>query len=84
MKKISDAPAIVGSIFNLAVSGKQTLPWPLSEVIDKVLFRRVKMATGGRLRLAVCGGLSGLLRRSSPAVLTIHQEVRSVASRNCS
>lgn len=56
MKKISDAPAIVGSIFQLAVAGKQTLPWPLSEVIDKVLFRRVKAATGGRLRLAVCGG----------------------------
>lgn len=65
MKKISDAPAIVGSIFNLAVSGKQTLPWPLSEVIDKVLFRRVKMATGGRLRLAVCGGQ---LTGSSPGL----------------
>ena len=58
MKKIADAPAIVGSIFHLAVSGKQVLPWPLSAVIDKVLFRRVKMATGGRLRLAVCGGES--------------------------
>lgn len=56
MKKISDAPALVGSIFHLAVSGKQILPWPLTEVIDKVLFRRVKSATGGRLRLAVCGG----------------------------
>jgi long-chain acyl-CoA synthetase len=56
MKKISDAPALVGSIFHLAVSGKQILPWPLTEVIDKVLFQRVKSATGGRLRLAVCGG----------------------------
>lgn len=63
MKKISDAPALVGSIFHLAVSGKQILPWPLTEVIDKVLFRRVKSATGGRLRLAVCGG--GALSRET-------------------
>lgn len=56
MKKISDAGPVVGSIFSLAVKGKQTLPWPLNAVIDKVLFARVKQATGGRLRLAVCGG----------------------------
>ena len=56
MKKIADAGPIVGSVFGLAVKGKQTLPWPFSAVIDKVLFARVKQATGGRLRLAVCGG----------------------------
>jgi len=64
MKKISDAPALVGSIFHLAVTGKQILPWPLTEVIDKVLFRRVKAATGGRLRLAVCGGEHSVFRVS--------------------
>ena len=56
MKKIGEAPAPVQTIFDLAVKGKQTLPWPLSSMIDKVLFARVKQAVGGRLRLAVCGG----------------------------
>lgn len=56
MKKISEAGPVVGTIFGLAVKGKQTLPWPLNAIIDKVLFARVKQATGGRLRLAVCGG----------------------------
>jgi long-chain acyl-CoA synthetase len=80
MKKISDAPSIVGSIFHLAVTGKQTLPWPLTEVIDKVLFRRVKMATGGRLRLAVCGGEDPVLG----SYLTYIQVVHSVARLSCS
>ncbi|ORX33945.1 hypothetical protein BD324DRAFT_637764 [Kockovaella imperatae] len=56
MKKIAEAGPVVGGIFGLAVKGKQTLPWPLSSVIDKVLFARVKQATGGRLRVSVCGG----------------------------
>lgn len=56
MKKIADAGPAVGAVFGLAVKGKQTLPWPFNAVIDKVLFARVKQATGGRLRLAVCGG----------------------------
>jgi long-chain acyl-CoA synthetase len=58
MKKLAEAGPIVGMVFGLAVKGKQTLPWPLSAVIDKVLFSRVKQATGGRLRAAVCGGKS--------------------------
>lgn len=58
MKKIADAGPIVEAVFNLAVAGKQNLPRPFSSVIDKVLFARVKQATGGRLRLAVCGGRS--------------------------
>ena len=56
MKKINEAGPIVGGIFAAAVIGKQTLPWPLKSVIDRVLFARVKQATGGRLRIAVCGG----------------------------
>ncbi|WRT64076.1 uncharacterized protein IL334_001004 [Kwoniella shivajii] len=56
VKKIHDAGSLVGTIFNLAVSGKQTLPWPFSAAIDKVLFGKIKAATGGRLRLAVSGG----------------------------
>ena len=56
MKKIYEAGPTVGSIFNLAVKGKQNLPWPLSAGIDRLLFARVKAATGGRLRYAVCGG----------------------------
>ena len=56
MKKLADAGPIIGSIFGLAVKGKQTLPWPFGAVIDKVLLAKVKQATGGRLRLAVCGG----------------------------
>nr|XP_031861316.1 uncharacterized protein CI109_003288 [Kwoniella shandongensis]KAA5528388.1 hypothetical protein CI109_003288 [Kwoniella shandongensis] len=56
MKKLHDAGPIVGGVFSLAVSGKQTLPWPLSSIIDKVLFGRVKAATGGRLRIAISGG----------------------------
>jgi len=56
MKKLADAGPVVGSVFNLAVKGRQTLPWPFTSVIDKVLFTKVKQATGGRLRLAVCGG----------------------------
>ncbi|ORY30337.1 hypothetical protein BCR39DRAFT_148581 [Naematelia encephala] len=56
MKKIADAGPVVGAVFGMAVKGKQTLPWPLNAAIDKVLFARVKQATGGRLRLAVCGG----------------------------
>jgi long-chain acyl-CoA synthetase len=58
MKKIADAGPVVGTVFSLAVKGKQTLPWPFGAVIDKVLFAKVKQATGGRLRLAVCGGAS--------------------------
>ena len=58
MNKIADAGPAVGAVFSLAVKGKQTLPWPFNAVIDKVLFARVKQATGGRLRLAVCGGES--------------------------
>lgn len=56
MQKIREAGPVVGGIFGLAVKGKQNLPWPLSAAIDKVLFAKVKAATGGRLRLAVCGG----------------------------
>ncbi|KAK6905634.1 hypothetical protein I203_106464 [Kwoniella mangroviensis CBS 8507] len=56
VKKIHDAGSVVGTIFNLAVSGKQTLPWPLSSAIDRILFAKVKAATGGRLRLAISGG----------------------------
>ncbi|KAK8865868.1 hypothetical protein IAR55_001016 [Kwoniella newhampshirensis] len=62
MKKLHDAGPVVGTIFGLAVSGKQTLPWPISTIIDKVLFRRVKAATGGRLRLAICGVLVQMLQ----------------------
>ena len=58
MQKIAEAGPVVGRVFDLAVKGKQTLPWPLSAMIDKVLFARVKQATGGRLRYAVCGGQS--------------------------
>ncbi len=58
VKKIHEAGPIVGTIFSLAVIGKQTLPWPFSAVLDKVLFRRIKQATGGRLRYAVSGGES--------------------------
>jgi len=82
MKKIFDAPSIVGSIFHLAVTGKQTLPWPLTEVIDKVLFRRVKMATGGRLRLAVCGGEDIVFGLES--YLANIKVVHSVAKLSCS
>ena len=56
MKKITEAGPIVGGIFGMAVKGKQTLPWPLNAAIDKLLFARVKQATGGRLRVSVCGG----------------------------
>jgi len=56
MKKLADAGPVIGSIFGLAVKGKQTLPWPFGVVIDKVLLAKVKQATGGRLRMAVCGG----------------------------
>ncbi|WVW82219.1 hypothetical protein I302_104225 [Kwoniella bestiolae CBS 10118] len=56
VKKIHDAGSVVGTIFNLAVSGKQTLPWPFSSAIDRILFAKVKAATGGRLRLAISGG----------------------------
>ncbi|RSH92243.1 long-chain fatty acid-CoA ligase [Saitozyma podzolica] len=56
VKKIHEAGPVVGTIFSLAVKGKQTLPWPISAVIDTVLFARVKAATGGRLRTAVTGG----------------------------
>jgi hypothetical protein len=52
----------------------------LTEVIDKVLFRRVKMATGGRLRLAVCGGEDPVLG----SYLTYIQVVHSVARLSCS
>lgn len=56
MKKIAEAGPVVGAVLGLAVKGKQTLPWPFGAVIDKVLFARIKQATGGRLRYAVCGG----------------------------
>ncbi len=56
MQKIQEAGPVVGTVFSLGVRGKQGLPWPLSAVIDKVLFARVKQATGGRLKMAVCGG----------------------------
>ena len=56
MKKIAEAGPVVGGVFSVAVKGKQTLPWPLNVVIDKLLFARVKQATGGRLRVSVCGG----------------------------
>jgi long-chain acyl-CoA synthetase len=56
VKKIKEAGPVVGTIFDLAVKGKQTLSWPFSMVIDKVVFARVKAATGGKLRIAVCGG----------------------------
>ena len=56
MQKLQEAGPVVGSIFNVAVRGKQTLPWPFNAVIDKVLFARVKAATGGRLRYAISGG----------------------------
>ncbi|WWD17947.1 hypothetical protein CI109_102392 [Kwoniella shandongensis] len=62
MKKLHDAGPIVGGVFSLAVSGKQTLPWPLSSIIDKVLFGRVKAATGGRLRIAISGVLVQILQ----------------------
>lgn len=70
MKKISEAPAALGTVFGLAVKGKQTLPWPFSTVIDKVLFARVKAATGGRLRFTVCGGTSHAMKggRSLPQI----------------
>jgi long-chain acyl-CoA synthetase len=63
VKKIHEAGPVVGTIFSLAVKGKQTLPWPISAVIDKVLFARVKAATGGRLRIAVTGGKCECVRR---------------------
>jgi len=56
MQKIQEAGPVVGTIFGLAVKGKQSLPWPLSAMIDRVLFAKVKAATGGRLRMAICGG----------------------------
>nr|XP_019014904.1 uncharacterized protein I206_00991 [Kwoniella pini CBS 10737]OCF53685.1 hypothetical protein I206_00991 [Kwoniella pini CBS 10737] len=56
VKKIHDAGSLVGTIFNIAVLGKQSLPWPFSSAIDKLLFAKVKAATGGRLRLAISGG----------------------------
>ena len=58
MKKINEAGPVVGAVFSAAVKGKQTLPWPLNAMIDRVLFARVKQATGGRLRVTVCGGRS--------------------------
>jgi long-chain acyl-CoA synthetase len=67
MKKLAEAGPIVGMVFGLAVKGKQTLPWLLSAVIDKVLFSRVKQATGGRLRAAVCGGKSAGPHNGPPA-----------------
>ncbi|WVR05824.1 hypothetical protein IAU60_002849 [Kwoniella sp. DSM 27419] len=59
MKKLNDAGPAAIAVFNFAVTGKQTLPWPFSAIIDKALFARVKAVTGGRLRLAVCGGEHG-------------------------
>nr|XP_018267113.1 uncharacterized protein I303_01096 [Kwoniella dejecticola CBS 10117]OBR89271.1 hypothetical protein I303_01096 [Kwoniella dejecticola CBS 10117] len=56
VKKVHDAGSLVGTIFNLAVSGKESLPWPFTSAIDKILFAKVKAATGGRLRLAISGG----------------------------
>ncbi|WVF70822.1 hypothetical protein IAT40_005616 [Kwoniella sp. CBS 6097] len=56
MKKLNDAGAAAIAVFNFAVSGKQTLPWPFSAAIDKVLFARIKAVTGGRLRIAISGG----------------------------
>ncbi|OCF41417.1 hypothetical protein I317_04808 [Kwoniella heveanensis CBS 569] len=56
MKKLNDAGPAAIAIFNLAVSGKQTLPWPLSAAIDRLLFGRIKAVTGGRLRIAISGG----------------------------
>ncbi|WWC86170.1 uncharacterized protein L201_001043 [Kwoniella dendrophila CBS 6074] len=56
VKKIHDAGSVVGTIFNIAIAGKQNLPWPFSTAIDKVLFAKVKAATGGRLRVAISGG----------------------------
>ncbi|WVQ97181.1 hypothetical protein IAU59_004291 [Kwoniella sp. CBS 9459] len=56
MKKLNDAGPAAIAVFNLAVSGKQTLPWPLSAAIDKILFGRIKAVTGGRLRVSISGG----------------------------
>ncbi|RXK40953.1 hypothetical protein M231_01801 [Tremella mesenterica] len=68
MKKISDAGPIVGTVFSFAVWGKKTLPWPLNAIIDRVLFGRVKQATGGRVRMTVCGG--GALSESTQIFLS--------------
>ncbi|CAD6570100.1 MAG: long-chain fatty acid-CoA ligase [Tremellales sp. Tagirdzhanova-0007] len=68
MQKIQEAGPVVGTVFNLAVKGKQTLPWPLTAAIDKTLFAKVKAATGGRLRMAVCGG--GALSHSTQLFLS--------------
>lgn len=58
MQKIQEAGPIVGAVLSVAVWGKQNLPWPIGAIIDRVLFARIKAATGGRLRVAVCGGRS--------------------------
>jgi long-chain acyl-CoA synthetase len=56
VKKIHEAGPIVGAVFSVAIAAKKTLPRPFGAIIDKVLFARVKQATGGRLRIAVSGG----------------------------
>ncbi|KAK4684196.1 hypothetical protein P7C73_g6002, partial [Tremellales sp. Uapishka_1] len=68
VKKIYEAGPVVGAVFGAAIVGKQSLPWPFSAVIDKVLFAKVKQATGGRLRLAVCGG--GALSKETQKFMT--------------
>lgn len=55
VKKIHESGAIVESVFNLAYALKKNVPF-VGGVIDKVIFAKIKQATGGRLRLAMNGG----------------------------
>lgn len=57
VKKIHEASFVAQRVFGIAGFMKRNLPWPFGSIADKVVFSKVKAATGGRLRLAMNGGM---------------------------
>lgn len=56
LAKVNSAGSVKKSIFNSAVGAKKNNIPVVKQVLDAVVLRQVRSQTGGRLRLALCGG----------------------------
>ncbi|THU86311.1 long-chain-fatty-acid-CoA-ligase [Dendrothele bispora CBS 962.96] len=56
ISKVNSSGAVRKSVFNGAMTVKKNSVPVLSTLADNVVFKSVKAATGGRLRITLCGG----------------------------
>ena len=69
LAQVNNGGAIRKTVFNGAMSIKKANVPVVKDVVDALVFSKIKQATGGRLRLAMSGG--GFLSRETQEFLTL-------------